>query len=1079
MRCLKGVAVVVFALALLIPPISAVAQSANDDLFRAVELNDLAGVEAAIEAGAQISGTNDKGMTAADLAVDLGHFRIAHALLAYRNGGSQAGPRVTEKGRTALSAPSNRLRPKSAPATAARPAPAAPDPKLANIVPPRKPTTIPSLPSAPEATPTKTIAAPPPMPAPKPMPKPSPGVVARPDDGMAAAEPSEGGVLDSVLGGLKSIVTLGGLFGGDDDTAQQSQTATSTEKSLPTPADRFAPQSEQETAESSAGRMMDRLKDSVTGPTQQENEFGLPTAPVLPPLDAPGMAAPVDGGIPGMAPPVETAESVPGMGDLPPLDAPETTPGDIPGLAAPIEVTPPDTGIEIPGLAAPVGTPSQSADLLPPDLPSGDTPGVAGLPPGLEIPGVAELPDEVPGIIAPPAVEGEAIPALPPGLEPLPGSNTGRLRRPDGLVQPEDPTALPAPGSQDLQTRIQRLDAILRRTPVEVTDRYRTGVGVQPTAPRSSGAPLPAPTTPVAPAPAGETQIPGLPATAPAAQENRDPQAILRRARDAAKMRAEIEAPNRVARPTETSPEAQAKLKTPHALRPPAKAVTARDDPTVRLIDRLKSISDRQYEHEDIYGLPVVRPTVDGAKQPRQDVDVAELPEMKKARADDQIHKLARFFRGDQEQEAGMVPPPTQPVETSPLPRVVDNLVPENDPARGRVVDDSLLDLSGVEQAPPSYRGQAGATPTTSADLNPNFLDRLSNVLGPTEGRRRSVEQPIPPAAPGTIGLENLDVPTDQIVPAPKPDIPDPWTMTIEKSEGDGQKRTLGVTAISPEDGSQVRAEQGVVTQMVGRIRELLSGPEGARGPDVSTLDDAERQKAAEDLLSEALRDGAPTALPDQNQWPVTEVEAGNATPGVPPPPRPGVLTRTSLTDVVLSLGESVTLENTLPPQQDGIDPLNECIKKNRGSTLFCVEPIDWPSNLQPMFMVPTILYTGPMAITRYDQGSPSRFHSLFDSNEFEDIVAYYQARYGEPTEIWKRSIAPLAKPRQDNPTVSWRSRDTRTNIISVLEIRKFDDSRGGFPDTNRGAVMLYHLNAPSIFPQVSSHELMRLRRTR
>ena len=64
-----------------------------------------------------------------------------------------------------------------------------------------------------------------------------------------------------------------------------------------------------------------------------------------------------------------------------------------------------------------------------------------------------------------------------------------------------------------------------------------------------------------------------------------------------------------------------------------------------------------------------------------------------------------------------------------------------------------------------------------------------------------------------------------------------------------------------------------------------------------------------------------------------------------------------------------------------------------------------------------------------------------------------------------------------DNPTVTWRSRDTRTNAITVLEVRKFDDSRGGFPDTNRGAVMLYYLNAPSIFPQVSSHELMRLRR--
>ena len=52
-------------------------------------------------------------------------------------------------------------------------------------------------------------------------------------------------------------------------------------------------------------------------------------------------------------------------------------------------------------------------------------------------------------------------------------------------------------------------------------------------------------------------------------------------------------------------------------------------------------------------------------------------------------------------------------------------------------------------------------------------------------------------------------------------------------------------------------------------------------------------------------------------------------------------------------------------------------------------------------------------------------------------------------------------------------------SVITVLEIRKFDDSRGGFPDTNRGAVMLYLANSPPILPQVSSHELMRISRTR
>lgn len=188
------------------------------------------------------------------------------------------------------------------------------------------------------------------------------------------------------------------------------------------------------------------------------------------------------------------------------------------------------------------------------------------------------------------------------------------------------------------------------------------------------------------------------------------------------------------------------------------------------------------------------------------------------------------------------------------------------------------------------------------------------------------------------------------------------------------------------------------------------------------------------------------------------------------------MLSRTTLTGVQMSLGESVTLENTLPPD-GGIDPNNECVKKNRGTTLFCIEPIDWPASISDKFQVPTILYTGPMAIVRFDQGTATRLHALFPSDDFEAVLAYYQTRYGTPTELWKRSIAPLAEPRRDNPTIAWRNRDPKTNAVSILELRKYDDTRGGFPDTNRGAVMLYTANSPPIFPQVSSHELMRIGR--
>ncbi|MBC8337434.1 MAG: ankyrin repeat domain-containing protein [Alphaproteobacteria bacterium] len=54
------------------------------DLFKAVELNDMASVKTSIEAGADLFAANELGMTAADLAVDKGHFIIAHYLLSRR-----------------------------------------------------------------------------------------------------------------------------------------------------------------------------------------------------------------------------------------------------------------------------------------------------------------------------------------------------------------------------------------------------------------------------------------------------------------------------------------------------------------------------------------------------------------------------------------------------------------------------------------------------------------------------------------------------------------------------------------------------------------------------------------------------------------------------------------------------------------------------------------------------------------------------------------------------------------------------------------------------------------------------------
>lgn len=1080
-------------------PSNLISQTPDEALFQAVEINDIDAVEAAIASGADLSAKNANGMTPADVAVDLGHFRIAHVLLAKRTANTTKAPRVTEKGKKALTSPKARVAAKRAPQSA--PAPARPDPRLSDLIPPKKPepdmqTTIeepPSLipPGVDEPIPPG-IASPSEPSAPEMISPPEP----RADDEFAKSTPNEAapepkkvaaqeepGFFGNIWDGVKDVVTLGGLLGQTDaektDADRRLTSKGGVTRSSPAdrfgtnPADRFASPPPAAESESSAGRMVDRMKGIVGSNDVAENEFGLPIEPVVPPpVTPPGMVT------------IETAERSPDLevpGLAPPTLGDETT-IEIPGLVPPGEsdftAIPGIDGIEVPGLAAP--------EL--PDGPAPPDPDIPGLPPGLDIPGIAAPTGEVPGIIAPPAAEGEEIPALPPGLAPLAGSQTGQLRRPGGLVQPEDPSVLPPPISGSLQERIKRIDRILNRAPVQNSDRYTVprATDGQPARASAADAPLRAPTkAPVRAQPVdplmqipkglerpGRTTRPSIP-TEPEA-ESRDPAEILRRARESEAVQYERDRQKR------TSP--KPKVYKPRPLQPsghqlplPDQLITKREEPASRLFERLAELGRSKKQAEDIHGLPIVRPAIDGEPVQRKDVTVTELPEKHKANTQRKISALAKFFVGDQEEQAGMQAP-SFPVAKEPLPRVIDNLIPENDPARGRVVDDKLLDLSGVELRTTEEERRTGATRTRETRLNPNFVDRLSSVLGPT--KRQPKEDGIPAPEPGTVGLNDLNVPDDQIVKPVRPSLPDPWTMTIEKNNPDGEKQTLGVSAISPEDGTEIQSEQGVVAKMVGRIRSLMTGPAGLEsGPAVDKLDEQERQDAAERLLSDALRDGAPSALPDQGQWPVTEIEALNATPGVPPAPRPGVLTRTSLEDVVLSLGESVTLENTLPPQQDGIDPLNSCIKKNRGTTLFCVEPIDWPQDLRNAFIVPTILYTGPMAITRYDQGSPSRFHALFESEQFEYVVAYYQARFGEPTEIWKRSIAPLAKPRMDNPTVTWRSRDSRSNVISVLEIRKFDDSRGGFPDTNRGAVMLYHFNAPSIFPQVSSHELMRLRR--
>ncbi|MGE5442525.1 MAG: ankyrin repeat domain-containing protein [Bacteroidota bacterium] len=77
--------------AVLLPAHAIAAQSsgeksnANSHLFQAVQANDLAAVQTSIGEGADVEARDRWGMTPTDIAVDRGHYRIAHFLVSVRN----------------------------------------------------------------------------------------------------------------------------------------------------------------------------------------------------------------------------------------------------------------------------------------------------------------------------------------------------------------------------------------------------------------------------------------------------------------------------------------------------------------------------------------------------------------------------------------------------------------------------------------------------------------------------------------------------------------------------------------------------------------------------------------------------------------------------------------------------------------------------------------------------------------------------------------------------------------------------------------------------------------------------------
>jgi hypothetical protein len=511
------------------------------------------------------------------------------------------------------------------------------------------------------------------------------------------------------------------------------------------------------------------------------------------------------------------------------------------------------------------------------------------------------------------------------------------------------------------------------------------------------------------------------------------------------------------------------------------KTLVPRRTPASRFNERLENIQKLERTRENAHGLP--RQNRTGTAPMKAAPAVVEQDPSA-------IDKVVGFFTGKQRKPK--LAPKGQLRETA-----APNYRKAPDVGEDIVTDPEQSDIANLD----AFDQEDETRPVTPPDpaqvrgnIPPQFLNRLS-VLFNEEGQAMEQGWKAKPAygdgAPGVVGepekpeespwttTSKLNVGEGvpmAVVKIAKTEIPVEEVEIIETPDTTGKRRAMAKAPYSdPLKAPEVKQEARKKA-FFSRLTQLFQ-PKGRDDlPRESLLlEQDEKLSTTHEVLKSEVKVASRTTEGVRTYWPITELT--KAEPAAQPERRPNALTRTSLSGVVLTMGESVNLDNVFPPGDEGKDARNQCVKKNRGTTLFCIEPVDWPDDLKPVFQIATILYTGPMAIARFDQGGATRLHSLFDSDNFEKVTAYYQERFGEPTEIWKRSIAPLAKPRMDNPTLSWRDRDPETNAITILEVRKFDDTRGGFPDTRRGAVMLYFINSPPIFPQVSSHELMQLKR--
>ncbi len=160
----------------------------------------------------------------------------------------------------------------------------------------------------------------------------------------------------------------------------------------------------------------------------------------------------------------------------------------------------------------------------------------------------------------------------------------------------------------------------------------------------------------------------------------------------------------------------------------------------------------------------------------------------------------------------------------------------------------------------------------------------------------------------------------------------------------------------------------------------------------------------------------------------------------------------------------------------NALSPTAKCFTKNRGTVTFCLTPTQWPQKIEKYFDVSSHLYKGNQGIVQFDGNVATRLFTMFKGDGIEQIISYYENKYGPATHTFQRKTRTVKQGTVENPTWVWRKENLEEGLVEVLEVRKIADMRGSIPDMARGSIRVYFEGAREIFAMTSDLDYMQLR---